>query len=286
MISFSDLIHWTKQQVISHNIDYNQSDIFQLLQHCFSVSRNKMILNYNKKQSYDASLFKVAVIDYVKGKPLDLIIGHTDFLNHQYHVRQGVLLPRPETEIVVQCLLDTLKDKHIDDFVSIECGIGTGIISLECALAYPKATCCGWDISEQAYECALTNKKNLDVKNCHFYLGDFFSGEAYKFIKHRSNNYKILVSNPPYIRSQDIASLDISVLDYETKLALDGGENGMDFYLKLVKKFYIDVDLMCFEIGINQRHLFEDILSEYSNSTYFFVNDYQNIPRVLIIECN
>lgn len=265
----------------AHN-DLAEFIVDQLLCFVFDLSKSNLISNLDYECSGDKiSQFNSYLKRILNNEPLDLILGTSQFYKHNYYVSKGVLLPRPETEILVDSLKSILIERYNGHFNGLECGFGTGVISIELALMFSSSQWVSYDISGEAYRCAVKNSENLGCKNIEWKLGDFFDSKPiFKDIK----KPLCLVSNPPYIPSKDISNLDSSVIDYEPLSALDGGVDGLDFYRKLFQFALIfpNINLIGLECGINQSSDIKNIARLNGFCLDFCVKDYHNIDRVLI----
>jgi len=175
--------------------------------------------------------FDVGVDRRLTGYPLQWILGTVGFRGREYRVGEGVLIPRPETELLVEVALEFLSQS---DRV-LECGFGSGIISTELALgATREVKMDAWDINPLAHALAVENAELHGVTGVRWHLGDFFEGVYGMDI---GKDRVLVVSNPPYIPTSDILHLDRTVRDFEPHDALDGGEDGLAFYRAIFKRF-------------------------------------------------
>ena len=264
------------------NIELSEFIVDQLLLFVFKFTKSDLILNLHN--SYDTSkevIFSAYLERVLADEPIDLILGSSEFYKHTYKVCKGVLIPRPETELLVDSLKTELSVNFEPDFCGIECGFGTGIISIELGLLFPKSNWVSYDVSEDAYKCATTNAANLNCTNVNWKLGDFFEVSEF-FIE--SKKPICLVSNPPYILTSDLCQLDKSVIDYEPISALDGGEDGLLFYRNLFEfaKIRPRVKIIGFECGVNQSVDITNMAYLAGFRVLKTVKDYNQIERVLI----
>lgn len=266
------------------NIESAEHVVDQLILFSFNVTKVELLsklhieLDLLFKPKFDTCLRRVLNLE-----PLDLVLGSSFFYKHEYFISKGVLVPRPETELLVDSLQDVLRNDFSENFNGLECGFGSGIISIELALAFPKSNWVSYDISPIAYDCAKQNSNNLGCNNVSWKLQDFFLDHSFEF----NNDYPIcLVSNPPYIPTADLSLLDKSVQLYDPKLALDGGDDGLDFYRRLfeVSCKHKSIKLVCFECGIHQANTIKIIGETNGFRIIKCIQDYQRIDRVLIFE--
>lgn len=174
------------------------------------------------------------------GMPIQYILGEEDFYGRSFKVLEGVLIPRQDTEISVETILKIIKNNKINNMLEIGCG--TGIVSISVDLE-TKIDVTAVDISQKAIENTKINKEKLG-STIKVLKSDLFSNIKDKF--------DIIYSNPPYIKSDEIYKLQVEVRKHEPRLALDGGEDGLHFYRKIIKKapkYLNDRGYLVFEIG-------------------------------------
>lgn len=217
----------------------------------------------------------------LSGVPLAYVLGTAVFRVHVYTVRPGVLIPRPETELLVEKAIDLLQETPM---TILECGVGSGIIGIELALACPECRVLGWDISETALSVAQENASRLGV-SIDFRHADFFSEEDIWGPVLASGSPVLLVSNPPYISESEFVGLDRGVREFEPREALVGDDNGLGYYRRLltIARPHPEVR-MVFEIGSTQQENLTQILVELGYSQYQFFADYAGLSRVLVVK--
>lgn len=174
------------------------------------------------------------------GMPIQYILGEEDFYGRSFKVLKDVLIPRQDTEISVETLLKIIKNNKINNMLEIGCG--TGIVSISVDLE-TKVDVTAVDISQKAIENTKINKEKIG-STITVLKSDLFSN-----IK---NKFDIIYSNPPYIKSDEIEKLQVEVRKHEPRLALDGGEDGLHFYRKIIEKapeYLNNRGYLVFEIG-------------------------------------
>lgn len=206
-----------------------------------------------------------------KGIPLQYILGEEDFYGRTFKVIEGVLIPRQDTEISVEKILNIIENNQIDNMLEIGCG--TGIVSISVDLE-SSVDVTAVDISEKAMENTRINKENLNSK-IKIIKSDLFSNINEKF--------DLIYSNPPYIKSCEIENLQVEVRDYEPRLALDGGEDGLFFYRSIIKsspEFLNHKGFLVFEIGHDQAYDICNMMRDnYEIEVY---KDLNNLDRVVV----
>ncbi len=219
----------------------------------------------------------------ITGTPVQLLTGKTQFYGLSLAVRRGVLLPRPETEQLVETVLDWTHERvGTRPMTILELGIGSGAIGLSLAHHRPTATIIGWDISRRAVTLAQRNQSQLGITNCQFLEGDFFKEKVRWESLAKEKKQVILVSNPPYIPTSVLPTLDLSVQQNDPKRALDGGATGLRFHRKLIHLAAQYRWPLFLEIGYDQTMSIQRI-GKQLNMEPTIIYDYSNNPRIAII---
>jgi len=252
---------------------------------------NRLSLYLNKKSLLDkdsAGFVSSVLKRRISGEPIQYILGKTEFMGFEFKVGPCVLIPRPETEILVETAI-----RHVTrgqsqcaslpegDKVSkaLDIGTGSGNIAISLAILLPKVKIDALDISESALDVAKDNAKLHNV-NINFIYSDLFSGNNLT-----SNTYDLIISNPPYIPTGEIDKLQPEI-KYEPKIALDGGIDGLDFYRRLISHSlqYLKKDgLLIMEIGFKQKEALKNIFQKYEDFEIIeVVKDYNNVERVIV----
>jgi release factor glutamine methyltransferase len=209
------------------------------------------------------------------GEPLQYITGQSEFFGLPFSVGPGVLIPRPETEHLVEEVLRLAKNLPNPRIADI--GTGSGIIAVALASSLPKAQITAIDCSPQALTIARENAARNEVSNRITFLeGDLLTPLA-------GQRFEIIASNPPYIPTADHDSLAIEVRDHEPHSALFAGEDGLDLYRRLIPEalsLLVPNGWLVLEIGFGQESDIHSLLASAGYDQIHFVPDYQNIPRV------
>ena len=213
-----------------------------------------------------------AVARRANGESVDNIFGYTEFYGLRFDVNKKVLTPRMETEILVEQVLKNIKKK---DKV-LDVGTGSGAIAVTLA-KFSDASLTALDVSRQALQVAIGNAKKHNVKV------EFIESNLFENLKKR-RKFDIIVSNPPYIPTKDIANLDVNVRECDPKLALDGGEDGLSFYREItnesVKHLYKN-GMLFYEVGKGQAGAVKKLMKECGFKEIKIVKDYNKIDRVV-----
>lgn len=194
----------------------------------------KLTLNeYDLSQPQELELGRI-ISERNKGKPLAYIIHSTTFRNLDLYVDERVLIPRPETEIVVQHVVDFLRANKSMKKIVFDIGTGSGAIALSIANESPNAVVYASDISIDALNVAKLNAKATDISVSQI---SFFESNLFDQCPNKLHGeVDVIVSNPPYIGLDEIDSIESSVLNFEPRLALFSGEDGKDLYCRLISE--------------------------------------------------
>lgn len=215
---------------------------------------------------------------YESQEPVSKILNRKYFWNHEFFVNEFVLDPRPETEIIVEQSLLLFEKQQYFSFLDI--GTGSGCILLSIASEFPNAKGIGIDYSEAAIEVAKINQQRLNISNV--VLENCNWNEFNKNIPQKK--FDLIVSNPPYIRSDDIPNLDANVRNFDPHLALDGGSSGLEAYVQLaplVVEWLKPSGHVLVEIGYGQQNAVRDIFENSGLRCKKIIPDGTGIPRVL-----
>lgn len=216
------------------------------------------------------------------GKPLAYVLGYECFYGYDFFVNEDVLIPRPETEELVELVLELFDDKfgNRDHVTVFDVATGSGAIGITLNLEERKMDVIASDISKEALVMAKKNNDHLQA-NVNFLCGSMLD----PFID-RDLHCDILVCNPPYIPSDE--DMEHSVVDYEPHVALFGGEDGLKFYIELFEKAHLVLNkgaFLAFEMGYQQGKALRDLASQYFENAKIQVHkDLQGKDRMLTIE--
>ena len=243
-----------------------------LLAHVLNVSKEKLVLQYeNTVEKAKETLYLQKVQELANNKPLQYITNKQEFMKLIFYVDENVLIPRADTETLVEEVVKNTKDSmEILDLCT-----GSGAIAVSLA-KYTKTTIYASDISKKAIEIATKNAEANKV-SIHFILSDMFKNIPNK-------KFDILVSNPPYIETETILHLDKSV-QKEPHIALDGGNDGLKFYKIIANqaKNYLKPNGMLYlEIGYNQKQAVIQILEKENYKYIYCKKDLNEQDRVIV----
>lgn len=258
---------------LSDKLDYNVAALETDLLLSDALGEERLFLElYPDKMvdSVQAERFLKKLQWRFKGMPMAYLLGHREFMGCEFWVERGILIPRSDTEIVVE-QTSLLLEEMQPDLLGLEIGVGTGIISLTLLARFENLRMHAVDINPQAITLSKKNASYLDNQ-----LADngIFSKVSERFFVYVSDLYSnlsnkkfdFIISNPPYIQSDVIPTLDTDVKDYEPREALDGGEDGLCFYERILSEGMDRLKVggfFAFEIGYEQSESVEHLMKSF-----------------------
>jgi release factor glutamine methyltransferase len=253
-----------------------ESEMF--LSHIFNCSRAELYLdNITVKEEYNRR-FRNLLTSRARGVPLQYLVGSTEFMGLEFKVRPGVFIPRPETEILVETILELSAFSSQLSADILDIGTGCGNIAISLAEKFRKMHIFACDISDSALQLTKENCR-LNKTDVSLVKSSLFS--AFK----KEQKFSLIVSNPPYIKAQEIPGLSREI-HYEPRLALDGGEDGLFYYQRIINEapaYLQDRGLLVFETGDNQAEPVKEIFRQNGRfSILSVVKDYNDVERVIV----
>ena len=228
-----------------------------LMSKVLKQDRSKIILNLNRQlNNKDYKLFRELIISRSKNKTIAYLIGKKSFWKYEFEINDKVLIPRPDTELIIEQVLKIYKNKHNINFLEI--GVGSGCIILTILKEKKFFLGKGVDLSEDSIKICEKNANKLNVSN----RLKLFKSDIDNF---NLGKYDLIVSNPPYIKKFDLKNLDKDILNYEPKLALDGGLDGLSEIRKFVRLSSELIKLngkLIIEIAHDQKKMVKKMLNE------------------------
>ena len=254
-----------------------QLDTEILMAKALGKSREYIILNHDKVLNIEnLEYFKKLVHERATRKPIAYLLNKKFFWKSEFYVNKNTLIPRPDTEIIIEQILKVTKNKNYLKILDI--GVGSGCILLTILKERKNFYGTGIDISKNSLEISKINAKKLFVEE----RVKFYKSDVDKFTQ---GKYDLIVSNPPYIKSCDLKYLESDVINFEPKLALDGGLDGLSEIRKVIKKSSELIKKngkLILEVGFNQKNKVIKLLKKkgfYINST---VKDLANNDRCIV----
>jgi release factor glutamine methyltransferase len=236
-----ELLNWTTHYLKDHQIENPQLNAELLLSRSLNLSREELYIHFNSQpKEKEKEMFQRLIKRRISGEPLQYILGHQEFWSIDFKVDPRVLIPRPETELLVEQALSILSQNPLErtPFV-LEIGTGSGAVGISLAKEVKDIFLVATDISINALLLAKENAKSAGViRHIEFVNGDLFA--PFRLFREREP-FDLILSNPPYITHSEMGGLAREVKDYEPIIALYGGEDGLDFYRSITSQapFYL-----------------------------------------------
>lgn len=256
-MTVKELLEYGARILGENGIDNAKNEARWMFEAAFGCGRDYPVLHGSEDaESKNADRFLKMIDERKDGMPVQYVIGEWDFYGEIFKVGEGVLIPRPETEMLVDFALEFLRDKKIP--VVFDLCAGSGCIGLSVAKNRPDSKVFLLEKSDKAFAYLKANKELLACDNAELISGDLFSGfEGFDLPKP-----DLILSNPPYIESAEIPLLQQEV-QKEPSMALDGGEDGYDFYRALASLWLPYCNgAIAIECGENQTKTIEDLFSK------------------------
>ena len=283
-MTIEQALNFGKQELNKNEIEDSLLKVRILLTDILKQSKEYLVINNTKElSSQEEKEFKEKIEKLKLGYPIQYITNKQFFRNCEFYVDKNVLIPQPDTEILVEEAIKILKEKIFSknkiNILDLCTGSGAIIVSLgkELEKISEKYNFYGTDISEKAIEIAQKNANSNSV-NVKFYLGDLFESINV------NEKFDLIVSNPPYIETDVIKTLSLEV-QKEPIIALDGGITGLDLYKRIAKEsknFLTTKGYLILEIGYNQMEAVCSILKNENFKILSRVKDYANNDRVIV----
>lgn len=209
------------------------------------------------------------------GMPVQYIVGKTEFMSLEFEVNKDTLIPRQDTEILVEAIINKYKNSS-EPVKILDIGCGSGCIGISLARYLPNADITELDISEKALNVAKRNaERNMVSGRVKFVCRDINDGI--------DDKYDCIISNPPYIPTDDLLELQPEVIEFEPITALDGGDDGLDFYRIIIENVSPKKGgIIAFEVGINQAYGVADMMHLKGYTNIETIKDLSGIERVVL----
>jgi len=278
MATIHTLLSWSEEILIQADVPSPRTDAEWALIHVLNCSRSYLHVNPDQiLTSGQGETFRDLIHRRAKRIPLQHVLEQTEFYGLPFYTSPDALIPRPDTET----LIETVVQNAPDHSKILDIGTGSGIIAITLAHKLPNARVFATDISRKALHLARRNAHLNRVSDCLTFVQT-------DLVSSFNKPFDIIVSNPPYIPTKDIATLEPEVRIYDPIKALDGGVDGLDFYRKIIPASLTLLSqggFLCFEIGHDQTSDVSDLLDQHAtlgNITVF--NDLSRHPRVVFAQ--
>ncbi len=283
-IKISDILGWATDFLTGYNISSPSLDAQVLLSYVLGINRMDLYLNLRQIMTEDESRrYENLIKKRAKRIPVAYLIGEKEFMGLSFLVNEDVLIPRPETEILVELILNRIGKLNEKRYVIIDLGTGSGNIAVSLAKFIENADIYAIDISKAALNTAGKNAQRQEVGHkINFIQGNMFESLNQFNIKDRAD---FVISNPPYIKTDILKSLQPEI-GFEPRIALDGGKDGLDFYERIISGAYFylkENGYLALEIADGQVLMIKEMVDKFNG---FFdieiVKDYAGIDRIII----
>ena len=280
--SFKDeninLLSKSIQYLKKYNVENARLDAEYIFAYVLGVKRVSLILNFDEEISEEnKNLIRQYIVRRGKYRePLQYIVKEWEFYGYPIKVDERVLIPRQDTEILVEQCIYLMKERENPKILDI--GTGSGAISIALAKELPESEVLGLDISDDALKMAVVNRELNNVSNLKFLKSDVF-----QHVKEK--NYDLIVSNPPYIPVEEYDELMPEVKKYEPRMALTDGGDGYYFYKKISEEsgnYLKNGGYLAFEVGYNQGETVSQLMEKNGFQIVGRIADYGGIERVII----
>ena len=251
--------------------------------HVLNIDRMMLFTKY-RDDVEDEEIEKIRYFIQKIGRekfPVQYLLNEQEFYGRKFYVDKGVLIPRQDTEILVEKMIDTLKDKVLKNEIHpkiLDIGVGSGIIGITAALEIESSYVLGVDISDKALETAKKNKEILKVSNIKFLKSDLFENVEFR-------EFDMIVSNPPYISLNEVGIMSDDTLLHEPSEALFAENDGLYFYYEICQKafdYLANFGYLLFEIGYKQAKNIVEIMTSSGFKNVEVIKDLAGLDRVVI----
>lgn len=277
IMKIKELINYGKNKLIENKIEDENIKTKVLLKYILNVDDFYLVIHNDENQDKEIETkFINCINELIEGKPLQYITHHQEFMNLDFYVDENVLIPQPDTEVLVLQTINIIKQYESGNIKVLDLCTGSGAIAISTAKAFENQAVQVYasDISDKALEVAKKNSKKNDV-HINFINSNMFENIDEKF--------DIIVSNPPYIETETIKKLSKDV-QQEPHIALDGGFDGLEFYKIIAseyEKYLNDNGTLLLEIGYNQK---QSVTELFINRNVECIKDLAQNDRVIIVK--
>ena len=279
------LLQWAATYFKTHHIDSPRSTAEILLSHALAVKRLDLYLRYDQPlNSAELDRFRAIIKRRINREPVAYIVGHKEFWSLEMEVTRSVLIPRPETECLVEKALANLAmTSDSGSKCILELGTGCGAIILALASEKPQHAYLGTDISAAAIQIARRNSIGLGLDaNVRFVVADWFEP-----FSTRSALFDLIVSNPPYVKTGHLERLQPEIQAFEPLVALDGSKDGLRCLRHIIQSAHLYLNpggTLILEMGHDQKELLKPIIDrcgQYEQTVFY--TDYSGYDRIVIM---
>jgi len=270
-----EILRWTTDYFAQQKLEKSRLQAEYIISHVLKCKRFDLYLRFEEiVNEADRKQIKQMILARVAHVPLQYILGETEFYGYRFFVDRSVLIPRPETEYLVEKLIAEIGSAQ----QVLDIGTGSGAIAISLKKELPQLNVSAVDISKEALLIAEKNAKE-NLVEIDFFQSDLFSNCTQK--------YDVIISNPPYIPAEEYDSLSLEIKDYEPKSALLANDEGLFYYRKILEKagdFLNENGQIYFEIGHDQAAKIKKIAENVGFSEIEIVQDLNDFDRIMRIK--
>lgn len=273
-----------KKMLLNAHIDDASTEAIYLFYNCFKLDRQALILNANSiAEEEKVNLYFSMIEKRTTGIPLQYILGEWEFMDIKFKVGHGVLIPREDTRVLIDALYPYIK--RLDEPKILDLCAGSGTIAIKLAKLFPKSQVFAVELSDEALKYLRYNIDLNDAKNISVIKSDILRAPEDTLFP--NFNIDVIVSNPPYIRTQEIGQLQREV-QFEPTIALDGGEDGLNFYRAIadhwIKFLKPSGALIAVEIGSDQAEEVSDLFLKRGLTQVAVFKDLSDLDRACVFK--
>lgn len=280
-----EMMTWTTDYLQQKGFDHARRNVEWLLSHVLGYRRLDLYANFDRPlTAHEIAEFKNYLKRRLSNEPLQYIVGETDFYGYRFSVTPNVLIPRPDTEVLVERVLQFCSTRS-ESFRILDVGTGSGNVAISLAMELTKKShayeIVAIDKSAEAIAVARENGTRLAASVVTYREGDIFDDDC---VAQLLPPFDVMVSNPPYLSSREYAACPEEVRQFEPRMALDGGDDGLLFYRRLAEIGHRCVATggsIFLEVGYDQAQAVATIFKKAGWVETQISNDYNGIPRVV-----
>jgi release factor glutamine methyltransferase len=280
-VTVLEVIQRSAEYLARKGVESPRLNAEELLAHVLNWPRLQLYLHFEKQLTpREEEAARALVQRRGKREPLQHLLGKVVFCGLELAVNRHALIPRPETELLAETAWQQLSSVASDPPTVLDFGTGTGCLAVALAVKVPRAKVVALDVSEPALDLARQNAETHGVvERIQFVCGDGWTGLP------GSETFDLMVSNPPYIPSQEIEILQPEVRDHDPHLALDGGADGLDFYRQMAREAVSRLKpggKIMAEFGDGQKEAVGELFKSKNWVVEAIIEDYDRRPRILV----
>jgi len=274
-----ELLKWATQYLQKKKIGSARLDAEIMLSEILKVPRLDFILLKDKEiNKKTEAKFKKFIARHAKYEPVAYILGNTEFMSLKFFVNKSVLIPRPDTETLVEEVIKHVSGAKIKKPRILDIGTGSGAIAVSLAKYIKGSDVTAFDISARALNTAKKNAKynGAEIK--------FVKSDLFKAFKNKNIKFDIIVSNPPYVSKDELKKLSLFVKKYEPVKALDGGRDGLEIIKKIIRQapgYLKKGGILALEVGYKQAKKVKKLMEDNGFRNISVIKDLAGIDRVI-----